>query len=106
MKPFVRHINMNHVFPTRYQVDFTSKLKELDSAVKDLSDDGDKKVESSRQSARRSRRSSRIGTWRASQRILKSPAQRRSPLVSSSRSFDSKETNEYDEADHFKTSLC
>merc|ERR1712113_796007 len=42
MKPFVRHIDMNHVFPTRYQVDFTSKLKELDGAVKELTEDGDK----------------------------------------------------------------
>merc|ERR1712113_541825 len=45
MKPFVRHVNMNHVFPTRYQVDFTSKLKDLDSAVKELSEDGVTKVE-------------------------------------------------------------
>ena len=50
MKPFVRHVNMSHVFPTRYQVDFTSKLKELD--LSDM-DDSDKKVEA-RQTLRKS----------------------------------------------------
>ena len=32
MKTFVRHVNLNHLFPTRYNVDFSTKLKDLDFA--------------------------------------------------------------------------